>query len=73
MSYALSGAALTIAAFESYSVITNVDMPPPLTGPVLAVTIIGAAFGYGFVMRNKIVGNTSKPSPVDSKHKEETE
>ena len=65
--------ALTIAAFESYSVITNVDMLPPLTGPVLAVTIIGAAFGYGFVVRNKIVGNTIKPSPIDSKPKEETE
>ncbi len=61
MSYALSGAALTIAAFESYSVIKNVNILPPLTGPVLAVTIIGAAFGYGFVInnRNKISRNTS--------------
>jgi len=73
MSYALSGTALTIAAFESYSVIKNVDILPPLTGPMLAVTIIVAAFGYGFATRNKIAITTSRPSRIDNRPKEETE
>jgi len=53
MAYALSGLALTIAAMESYSVITKTNILPPLTGPVLAVIIISGAFGYGFVTRNR--------------------
>ncbi len=52
ISYALSGAALIIASLESYSVITNTDTIPSLTGPVLAMTIIVASFGYAFVTRN---------------------
>jgi hypothetical protein len=58
---------LTIAAFESYSIIKNVDILPPLTRPVLAVTIIGAAFGYGFATRNKIAITTGKQSPIDNR------
>ena len=73
MAYALSGLALIIAAMDSYSVITNSDILPPLTGPVLAVIIIAGAFGYGFVTRNNIARITSKPSSVDNKPKEETE
>ncbi len=42
MAYELSG--LAIAAMESYSVITNSNILPPLTGPVLAVIIISGAF-----------------------------
>ncbi len=53
MAYALSGLALTIAAMESYSVITKTNILPPLAGPVLAVIIISGAFGYGFVTRNR--------------------
>ncbi len=53
MSYALSGVALTIAAFESYAIITNAEIVPPLTGPVLAIIIIAGAFGYAFATRNK--------------------
>lgn len=52
MAYALSAVALTIAAIESYSVITNSDILPPLTGPILAIIIISFAFGYAFVTRN---------------------
>jgi high-affinity nickel-transport protein len=55
MAYALSGLALTIAAMESYSVITKTNILPPLTGPVLAVIIISGAFGYSFVTRNRAV------------------
>ena len=53
MSYALSGIALTIAAFESYAIITNAEIVPPLTGPVLAIIIIAGAFGYAFAKRKK--------------------
>ena len=53
MSYALSGVALTIAAFESYAIITNAEIVPPLTGPVLAIIIIAGAFGYAFATRKK--------------------
>jgi len=51
MSYALSGVALTIAAFESYAIITSAEIVPPLTGPVLAIIIIAGAFGYAFATR----------------------
>jgi high-affinity nickel-transport protein len=53
MAYALSAAALGIAAIESYSIITNSNILPPLTGPVLAVVIISFAFGYAFATRNR--------------------
>ena len=53
MSHALSGVALTIAAFESYAIITNAEIVPPLTGPVLAIIIIAGAFGYAFATRKK--------------------
>ena len=53
MAYALSGVALCIAAIESYSVITDSDILPPLTGPILAIVIISFAFGYAFVTRNR--------------------
>src|SRR6266516_7616529 len=67
MAYALSGLALTIAAMESYSVITKTNILPPLAGPVLAVIIISGAFGYGFVTRNR-----ATPTPTladDTKEK----
>lgn len=53
MAYALSGIALGIAAMESYSIITNSDVLPPLTGPLIAVVIISSAFGYAFATRNR--------------------
>ena len=67
MAYALSGLALTIAAMESYSVITKTNILPPLAGPVLAMIIISGAFGYGFVTRNR-----ASPTPTladDTKEK----
>jgi hypothetical protein len=62
LSHALSGVALTIAAFESYAVITNVKIVPPLTGPVLAIIIIAGAFGYGFATRKgRVVDQSISP------------
>lgn len=51
ISYALSGAAITIASVASYETLTNTEILPKLTGPVLAITIISASFGYAFVKR----------------------
>jgi hypothetical protein len=67
MAYALSGLALTIAAIESYSVITKMNILSPLTGPVLAVIIISGAFGYSFVTRSRAV-----PIPLEDDPKEKT-
>jgi nickel/cobalt transporter (NiCoT) family protein len=53
MSYALSGAAMTVAALASYEIITGAKILPEMTGPVLALVIIGSSFGYGFVTRNR--------------------
>jgi len=59
VSYALSGAAMTVAALASYEIMTGAEILPELTGPVLEIGIIGASFGYGFATRNrrKIVYN----------------
>ena len=73
MAYALSGLALTIAAIESYSVISNSNILPPLTGPVFAVIIISGTFGYAFATRNKDARTTSRPSPIRTQPKKETE
>lgn len=53
MSYALSGAAMTVAAIASYDIITGAEILPELTGPILALVIIATSFGYGFFTRNK--------------------
>lgn len=53
MSYALSVVAMTVAVISSYEIITGSDLLPKLTGPLLAVVIIVASFGYGFITRRK--------------------
>lgn len=47
MTYALSGAALSIAAVASYEIITNSEILPELAGPILAISIIVISFIYG--------------------------
>ncbi len=44
---------MTIATFESYAIITNAEIVPPLTGPVLAIITTAGAFGYAFATRKK--------------------
>ncbi|MDE1829343.1 MAG: hypothetical protein KGI25_03365 [Thaumarchaeota archaeon] len=51
MSYALSGTALLVASFASYEILTRSEILPKFTGPVLAVSVISASFGYAFVTR----------------------
>jgi len=68
MSYALSGAAMTVAAIASYGLITGSEILPELIGPTLALIIIGVSFGYGFATRNKrkiILDNDKEISKQD--------
>jgi high-affinity nickel-transport protein len=48
MAYSLSAAALVMGAIASYETITNLEILPDITGPVLAVTIIVVSFGYAY-------------------------
>lgn len=53
MTYSLSGIALMVASFESYSTITNTNVLPEWAGPVLAVAIMAVSFGYAFATKKK--------------------
>src|SRR6476469_9075506 len=57
MSYALSGAAMTVAAAAPYKVLTGSDVLPELTGPILAGVIIGSSFAYAFGMSRRKRGS----------------
>jgi high-affinity nickel-transport protein len=81
MSYALSGAAVTIAVLASYGIITSSQILPPLIGPVLAIVIIGTSFIYGITTRNRrktLNGNRGEEEKrqqnelQDSHHKQTT-
>lgn len=52
MAYALSGAAISIAAVESYGAVAHANLLPPWAGPVLAVGILACSFGYAFLTKN---------------------
>src|SRR5919202_5192922 len=54
MSYALSGAALTVAAVAAYENLTGMEIMPELTGPVLAGGIIATSFAYSFATHKKL-------------------
>ncbi len=53
MSYALSAAAMSVAAMVSYEILTGSEILPDLTGPILAAIIIGASFGYAFAQSRR--------------------
>ncbi len=44
---------MTIVGLAYYGIITGCQILPALTGPILAVIIIGASFAYGFATCNK--------------------
>ncbi|MDE1844967.1 MAG: hypothetical protein KGI10_06525 [Thaumarchaeota archaeon] len=67
MAYGLSGVALFIAAFESYSTISGTDILPTWTGPVLAGSIIAASFGYAFATRKKKLQHDTTTSSEENK------
>ncbi len=64
MSYALSAAAISIAALVSYEILTGSEILPDLTGPILATTIIGTSFGYACVRSRR--GKTDLLQKVQS-------
>jgi high-affinity nickel-transport protein len=71
MSYALSGAAITVASMASYEVLTNLEILPKWTGPALVISIISLSFGYAFATRkNRIL---DKNGIDKQKHEEKTE
>ena len=53
MAYSLSAAALAVGAIASYETITNLEILPDITGPVLAVTIIIVSFGYAYASNRR--------------------
>jgi uncharacterized membrane protein AbrB (regulator of aidB expression) len=67
MSYALSIVALGVAAAETYSTVYNVDIPEWI-GAVLAVSVIGTAFGYGYLTRRSRVDNTTTTTAHHYQH-----
>lgn len=62
MAYSLSIAALAVASFISYQTITNSEILPEMTGPVLAAIIILGSFGYAYASNKKRILNSSDPS-----------
>src|SRR5215469_16949431 len=71
MSYALSIVALGVAAAKTYSTVYNVDIPEWI-GAVLAVTVIGTGFGYGYLTRHKRVDSiTTTTTPTHYHHHHE--
>ena len=59
MAYSLSAAALAVAALTSIETITNSEILPDMTGPVLAILIILAFFGYVYAARKKHIVSSS--------------
>jgi len=53
ISYGLSGTAIIIASLASFQIITKTSIMPEFTGPVLAVAIVSASFGYAVLSRKK--------------------
>jgi high-affinity nickel-transport protein len=72
MSYALSGAAMTVAALATYGNLTGVEVVPELTGPVLAALVIATSFGYSFASKRRKRGINNliqqKDNVDDSNH-----
>lgn len=71
MAYALSGAALTVAAVASYETLTYSKILPEMTGPILAISIILVSFGYAYTARKRRImkpTDVGSASPIKDKH-----
>ena len=76
MAYSLSAAALAVAALASIEKITNSEILPDMTGPVLAILIILASFGYVYATRKKHIVNSNdvgSASQFTDKHRNDLE
>jgi high-affinity nickel-transport protein len=61
LSYALSGVALSVAAMVSYSILAKAEkIIPEWLGPVLAVGIIAASFGYSYLTKARGRGSAGE-------------
>jgi high-affinity nickel-transport protein len=76
MAYSLSTAALAVAALASIETVTNSEILPDMTGPVLTILIILASFGYVYATREKNIVNSSdvgSASQFTDKHRNDLE
>jgi len=76
MAYSLSAAALSVAALASYETITNSEILPDMTGPVLTVTIILVSLGYAYTASKRRVEPSNDPSSasrMNDKHRNDRE
>jgi high-affinity nickel-transport protein len=74
MSYSLSAAALAVGAIASYETITNLEILPDITGPVLAVTVIIASFGYAYASnRRRVLKSDPKSASQIKEHRNDKE
>jgi hypothetical protein len=61
MAYSLSIASLAVAAFLSYETITNSEILPEMTGPILAAIIVIVSFGYAYASNKKWIVKSTEP------------
>jgi high-affinity nickel-transport protein len=76
MAYSLSAAALAVAALALIETITNSEILLDMTGPVLAILIILASFGYVYATGKKNIVNSSdvgSASQYTDKHRNDLE
>lgn len=74
MAYSLSAAALAVGAIASYETITDLEILPDITGPVLAVTIIIVSFGYAFASnRRRAVKSNPRSASQIKEHRNDRE
>ncbi len=72
MSYALSAAAIVIAAMASYEILSGSEILPDLIGPILAIIIVATSFGYALVQsrraKNDLVQKVHTHTHDDNPH-----
>jgi high-affinity nickel-transport protein len=74
MAYSLSAAALAVGAIASYETITNLEIVPDITGPVLAVMIIMVSFGYTYAAnRRRVVKSDPGSASQIKEHRNDRE
>ena len=74
IAYSLSAAALAVGAIASYETITNLEILPDITGPILAVTIIIVSFGYAYASnRRRAVKSDRESASQIKEHRNDRE
>ncbi|HXX06397.1 MAG TPA: hypothetical protein VEJ68_06220 [Candidatus Bathyarchaeia archaeon] len=65
MSYGLSGIAVSVALSGGISTITQLEIIPEWTGPVLAIAVISSSFAYAYFIKKKRVSTKEKISTLE--------